>query len=143
MRKAKRISIALIALILAFSFTFSMSSVSASAAKITKDAKPVKNKLPAVTEKVNKFAKAYVYKVKGKTSYGYDWSYNLYSKNIKVTCKYDFKKHEYRFKVTGNKYGLSKLELKYKTNDKKWVVVPMKVFVDPKNNIMRTKIKLS
>lgn len=136
MTYAKKFFSVFFSVILVFSFSLSLLSVSASAAE------EKKYKLPSSTEKKNQFAKAYVLKVKGKTSYGYDWSYNLYSKSIKVSCKYDFKKHEYKFKVTGNKYGLQKLELKYKTSDKKWVNVPMKVFVDPDNNIMRTKLKV-
>ncbi len=135
MNCTKRFFTTLFAVMLVFGF--SLSTVIAHAAE-----DDVKRKLPAVTEKKNRFAKAYVFKAQGKTSYGYDWSYNLYSNDIKVSCKYDFKKHEYRFRVTGKKYGLRKLELKYKKSDSKWVTVPMRVFIDPDNNIMRTTVKL-
>lgn len=120
------------------SIVFSSLSISAFAAE-SKSSKP-KYKIPAATEKRNTFAKTYKYVVKGKTSYGYDWSYNTYSKDIKVTCKYSFKDKNYTFRVKGTKYGLVKVILKYKKNDKSWISVPMKVFVDPKKNIMRVKM---
>ena len=126
------------ALLILISIAFSFSTVTASAASETKSAG---NKIPAATEKYNTFAKTYKYVVKGKTSYGYDWSYNTYSKDIKVTCKYDFKTKTYTFRVKGKKYGLTKVILKYKKNSNTWVSVPMKVFVDPKKYIMRTKLK--
>ncbi len=129
----KRIVAVLVALITVLSFTASLSASAASEKKM---------KIPAATEKKNTFAKAYVFRAQGKTSYGYDWSYNLYSKSIKVSCKYSFKKHEYKFRVTGKKYGLTKIELKYKTADDKWVTVPMKMFVDTENNIMSSTAKM-
>lgn len=135
--RVKKLAAVLVAVMTVFCFTTSMLPISASAAS------DKKMKIPAATEKKNTFAKAYVFRAQGKTSYGYDWTYNLYSKSIKVSCKYSFKKHEYRFRVTGKEYGLSKLELKYKTDDNKWVTVPMRVFVDTENNIMRSTVKLN
>lgn len=124
----------LVSVLLVLTFVFSMPTISASAVK-------VKGKLPAATEKTNEFAKSYKYVVKGKTSYGYDWSYKINTKNVKVNCKYDFKTKNYTFRIKGKKYGLTKVTLKYKKNTNTWVSVTMKMFVDPKNYIMRTKLK--
>jgi hypothetical protein len=135
--KFGKVYVSAVTLAVVFSLVFSVSGMSASAAKTVKS----KNKLPAATEKINAFAKCYKYVARGKTSYGYDWTYKVNTKNVKVTCKYDFKTKNYTFRIKGKKYGLTKVTLKYKKNTNTWVSVPMKVFVDPKNNIMRTKIK--
>ncbi|MBQ5346815.1 MAG: hypothetical protein IIU39_02010 [Ruminococcus sp.] len=129
-----RISVFTTTVLLILTIMFSFSAVSASAVSNKS------NKLPKTTQKSNEFAKAYKYQVKGQTSYGYDWTYKIDTKNVKVSCKYDFKEKQYTFKVTGKKYGLTNVTLKYKKSDNSWVSVPMKIFVDPKKNIMRTKV---
>lgn len=138
MKKTRRFTSFLSALILTFSFVTAICAVPASALKRQKSQATEKYTLPKTTEKLNSFAKAYEFKVKGKASYGYDWTYKINNKNIKVNCKYDFKLHRYTFKVTGKSYGLTKLTIKYKKNNV-WEKVPMKIFVDPKKYIMRTK----
>ena len=98
----------------------------------------VVNQLPNSTSKLNQFAKSYIFKATGKTSKGYDWTYNTDNNNLKVSCKYDFKTNRYIFKLTGKSYGLNHITLKYKTSDKKWVSKNMTIFVDSEKNIMRT-----
>lgn len=117
------------------SLIFTLLSASVSVAAVSKS----NHKLPESTKKMNEFAKSFEYSVKGKTSYGYDWSYYVTAKNVKVTCKYDFKKKNYKFKLTGKKYGLTKVILRYRKTDKKWGKKTLRVFVDPDKNIMRTK----
>ena len=102
---------------------------------INKEANPVVDK----TTKLNTWAKAYKYSAAGKTKKGYDWTYKTDKDNIKVTCKYDFKAHKYNFTLTGKSKGKANFTLMYKTNDKTWKKVPMKLTVDAKKNIMRTK----
>ncbi len=123
-----------LSVIMVFSFVFSASAVSASAAS------DYVTKIPASTEKANRFAKTFKYVVKGKAPYGYDWTYKINTKNVKVSCKYDFKTKNYTFRVKGKKYGLTKVKLKYMKNKNKWVTVPMKIFVDTKKNVMRVKL---
>lgn len=133
-----------IALVIAASSAAIMGTVRADAAtaKHTAQAKisqkTVKNQIPASTSKINQFAKAYTFKATGKTSYGYDWTYKTDYNNLKVNCKYDFKTHKYTFKITGTKYGLNHITLKYKTSDKKWASEKMTIFVDSEKYIMRT-----
>ncbi len=132
--KRGRLSVFALSILLVFSFVFSMSSVTASAASDDE------TKIPASTEKSNRFAKTFKYIVKGKAPYGYDWTYKINTKNVKVSCKYDFKTKNYTFRVKGKKYGLTKVKLKYMKSKNKWVTVPMKIFVDTKKNVMRVKL---
>lgn len=129
----RKVFVLTVAVVLSFVFTLLPASVSASAVSQSSYG------LPNSTAKINEFAKSYKYSVKGKTSYGYDWSYKVSAKNVKVTCKYDFKTRYYKFKLTGKKYGLTKVTLKYKKSDTKWVNTNLTIFVDPKKNIMRTR----
>lgn len=130
-----------IAFIIAVSSALVMGAVRADAAtqkSVRATQKAASTQLPKQTTKKNRFAKAYTITVSGKTSKGYNWTYKTDYKNIKVSCKYNFKAHKYTFKITGTSYGLNHLTLKYKTSDKKWVSVKMTLFVDSQNNIMRT-----
>lgn len=102
---------------------------------INKEANPVAEK----TTKLNTLTKAYNFSAAGKTKKGYDWTYKTDKDNIKVACKYDFKAHKYNFTLTGKSKGTANFTLMYKTNDKTWKKVPMKLTVDAKKNIMRTK----
>ena len=124
----------LLSVVLVVSAVFSTSAVSAFAASESE------NKIPSVTEKSNRFAKTYKYVVKGKAPYGYDWTYKINTKNVKVSCKYDFKTKNYTFRVKGKKYGLTKVKLKYMKSKNNWVTVNMKIFVDTKKNVMRVKL---
>ena len=102
---------------------------------VNDEANPVAEK----TTKLNTWAKAYNYSASGKTKKGYDWTYKTDKDNIKVACKYDFKAHKYNFTLTGKSKGKANFTLMYKTDDKTWKKVPMKLTVDAKKNIMRTK----
>lgn len=97
-----------------------------------------KSELPEKTTKTGVFAKSYIFKAAGKTTEGYDWTYKTDNNNVKVKCSYDFKNNKYTFKITGTAYGLNHFTLKYKTSDTKWVSEKMTLFVDSRNNIMRT-----
>lgn len=101
---------------------------------VNNEARPVAEK----TTKTNALAKAYYFKALGKTSKGYDWTYKTDKDNINVKCKYDFKAHKYTFKLTGKAKGKTNFTLMYKTDDKTWKKVPMKLTVDAQKNIIRT-----
>lgn len=90
------------------------------------------------TSKKNTFAKAYILKVKAKATEAFNWTYTADNKNIKVKNSYDKAKGVYSFTFKGKGYGINNLTFKYKTGSKKWVSVPMTLFVDPQNSIMRT-----
>ncbi len=102
---------------------------------VNDEANPVVEK----TTKLNTTAKAYYFKATGKTKKGYDWTYKTDKDNVKVKCAYDFKAHKYTFKLTGKSKGKANFTLMYKTNDKSWTKVPMKLTVDAQKNITRTK----
>ncbi len=140
----KTLIAAVIALVIAASSAAIMGAVRADAATYDGSAqahasqKAVVNQLPASSSKLNQFSKAYTFKATGKTSYGYDWTYNTDNNNLKVSCKYNFKTYKYTFKITGKSYGLNHITLKYKTSDKKWASEKMTIFVDSEKNVMRT-----
>lgn len=115
------------AIVLAVSSAFLISTVKASAASI-----------PASTKKINTFAKAYTYSVKGVYKKSSDWSCKNESKSVKVTCKYNAKTRMYNFKFTSKSYGLDRITLKYKTGAKTFKTVKLSVFSDPQGYVMRT-----
>lgn len=129
------ISLSVVTAIVLISLVMASSGISVYAA----DNEQTKYKLPQSTRKLNQFARSYKFVAKGRTSFGYDWTYRINRKSVKVTCKYDFKTKTYNFKVKGKKYGLTKVTFKYMKDDKTWVTVPTKIFVDPENYVMRTK----
>lgn len=80
-------------------------------------------------------SKDYIFKANGKTSYGYDWTYNIDNLCVKVNCTYNFAKNEYTFTVKGQSAGTVNAKLMYKTSDNNWVTKTVKLSVDKNLNV--------
>jgi len=75
------------------------------------------------------------YYANGKTSYGFDWTYNADNSNFTVSCNYNFDKQQYDFCFYGVKAGTSHVTLYYFTADNVKVPVNLTVTVDSSLNV--------
>ena len=73
----------------------------------------------------------------GKTSYGFDWTYNADNSNVSIACNYNFSKQQYDFIIYGAAPGTTHLTLYYNTDDNTQAPVQLTVNVD--NNLNATQ----
>ena len=66
----------------------------------------------------------------GKTSYGFDWTYDTDNGNIVVACNYNFDTQQYDFIVYGAAEGTAHVTLYYNTSDGVQAPLPVTVNVD-------------
>ena len=82
-----------------------------------------------------KNARAFKFNAYGKTSYGYDYTYNATNNNIDVKVNYDFKTNKYEFNIIGKKAGNTQLTLIWNVTDKKTNSATFNLKVDNKGNV--------
>ena len=75
------------------------------------------------------------YYANGKTSYGFDWTYNADNSNFVIRCDYNFNQQQYDFQFYGTAAGTSHVTLYYNTDDNVQVPVSLTVNVDEALNV--------
>ncbi len=71
----------------------------------------------------------------GKTSYGFDWTYDTDNCNFKVACNYNFDQQQYDFILYGVTPGVSHITLYYNTDDNVQVPANITINVDENLNV--------
>lgn len=75
------------------------------------------------------------YYANGKTSYGFDWTYDTDNSNFVLRCDYNFNQQQYDFGFYGVTPGTAHVTLYYNTSDKVQVPVQLTVTVDDNLNV--------
>lgn len=75
------------------------------------------------------------YYANGKTSYGFDWTYNTDNSNFVLACNYNFAKQQYDFTFYGTKEGKANVTVYYNTDDNTKVPVQLTINVDSNLNV--------
>ncbi len=75
------------------------------------------------------------YYANGKTSYGFDWTYNADNCNFLLRCDYNFNQQQYDFQFYGVTPGTSHVTLYYNTDDNVQVPVSLTIVVDDALNV--------
>ena len=73
----------------------------------------------------------------GKTSYGFDWTYETDNANFVISCNYNFAKQQYDFVFYGTQAGTSHVTVYYNTSDS--TKVPVKLTLNVDNNLNVTQ----
>ncbi len=71
----------------------------------------------------------------GKTSYGFDWTYNTDNCNFVLRCDYNFDQQQYDFQFYGVTPGTANVTVYYNTDDNTQVPVNMTINVDNDLNV--------
>ena len=77
----------------------------------------------------------YHYYAYGKTSYGFDWTYNADNSCFMLRCDYNFNQQQYDFQFYGVTPGTAHVTLYYNTDDNVQVPVYLTVNVDSNLNV--------
>ena len=75
------------------------------------------------------------YYANGKTSYGFDWTYDTDNANFAIRCDYNFDQQQYDFIIYGVTPGISHVTLYYNTSDNVQVPVNLTINVDNDLNV--------
>lgn len=73
----------------------------------------------------------------GKTSYGFDWTYETDNANFVISCNYNFAKQQYDFVFYGTQAGTAHVTVYYNTSDS--TKVPVKLTLNVDNNLNVTQ----
>ncbi|WP_407383900.1 hypothetical protein [Ruminococcus sp.] len=74
------------------------------------------------------------YYANGKTSYGFDWTYDADNSNFTIRCDYNFNQQQYDFQFYGTAPGTSHITVYYNTDDNTKVPVSLTLTVDDNLN---------
>ena len=73
----------------------------------------------------------------GKTSYGFDWTYETDNMNFVISCNYNFAKQQYDFVFYGTQAGTAHVTVYYNTSDS--TKEPVKLTLNVDNNLNVTQ----
>lgn len=71
----------------------------------------------------------------GKTSYGFDWTYDTDNSNFVLSCNYNFDRQQYDFVFYGAQPGTAHVTVYYNTSDDTRVPVKLTINVDDNLNV--------